>query len=868
MAGYQPEYLNDGRQVFAERLSSPFANTDCSGSPASPFSPNQPPSFKPNVNRMKTKRWVTAKTYSYDGDDWGDTGEDDIYDAYLDPDTPPEQAPNHKIESQPTTGFPGQQDSSVAQISQQGQPPISSSQGDQAPKPLPFVRPADIYKRLNEERERQRLQTADSTPQPQGAAQHLHAVLAQQASTQQSTQNIPVIPSQELESPQNQNRPQEHAHNSTTGDSVLNSSRNITTSVPENPPHVPENSEITKAKLPELRPFSGFGDTFLNPVSSQDTGASGITQVASPESGSQEHGLDRRESVGFRSVVHQAFDIPETPATDTSSVARSNSETTSVISPIIRSETHSLITGDRTPTIPEEQPLRPVTPASEFKPGHRRSLTPPSANNSPARRPMITTGDPIPRPESACTLVPTPTEPQDGFQLSNDSEQVQQKPVEDERPTVKTASSYTGPVSQSETDSPSSTHSTDTSELNRRLQDDIIRSLTPNPAVGHREYQSPERPDDGHTSPRLHPESSLVTSEYQEYFAQQPSLRPSSPPAHHINPPGHDSSFSVPSEPDARPSQTQGGVDMPQPLEYNPDMSAINVPQHSLKKKFSWEMDFDEVAPPVQAQPQDQHAPAPAVDEQSLSPTDTIRKVDDAPPNQHVDHPVGSPPEHPSSPSPDNIQAQPAPGPGGEVQSEQDLKTDLSNENSPSSPLVLPESLPSAQPSPVHGRPEDTIASPISDGQKLLGFREIMAFKSPEQKISAFSRTRDQFAAMESGLQDWLKQTSATHPEHGDIVQQNGNVPQGSNAAQKAMPSRAKFPKLSSGSGSSRVHIRHASATPLSTMMHTQQVQAKGKDLLHSAGVLGGKAGDAAKGFFAKGRNKFRHSGSADKVDT
>ena len=49
--------------------------------------------------------------------------------------------------------------------------------------------------------------------------------------------------------------------------------------------------------------------------------------------------------------------------------------------------------------------------------------------------------------------------------------------------------------------------------------------------------------------------------------------------------------------------------------------------------------------------------------------------------------------------------------------------------------------------------------------------------------------------------------------------------------------------------------------------LSSQQVQAKGKDLLHSAGVFGGKANVAAKGLFSKGRSKLRGAGGSDKVD-
>jgi hypothetical protein len=45
--------------------------------------------------------------------------------------------------------------------------------------------------------------------------------------------------------------------------------------------------------------------------------------------------------------------------------------------------------------------------------------------------------------------------------------------------------------------------------------------------------------------------------------------------------------------------------------------------------------------------------------------------------------------------------------------------------------------------------------------------------------------------------------------------------------------------------------------------LSSQQVQAKGKDLLHTAGVLGGRANVAAKGLFQKGKQKWRTSGNS-----
>ena len=69
--------------------------------PPNLFPAGQPPSFKTNVNRMKTKKWVEAKQTAYDGGDWGDYDE---YDEYGTEQAPP---PPHPI---PPTGYrqPGQ----------------------------------------------------------------------------------------------------------------------------------------------------------------------------------------------------------------------------------------------------------------------------------------------------------------------------------------------------------------------------------------------------------------------------------------------------------------------------------------------------------------------------------------------------------------------------------------------------------------------------------------------------------------------------------------------------------------------------------------------------------------------------------------
>lgn len=62
----------------------------------------QGPSFKTDVHRAKTQRWAEAKSYAYDGDDWGGYDEYDDYGA--------EEEEEEPVPSQTSTGLrqPGQ----------------------------------------------------------------------------------------------------------------------------------------------------------------------------------------------------------------------------------------------------------------------------------------------------------------------------------------------------------------------------------------------------------------------------------------------------------------------------------------------------------------------------------------------------------------------------------------------------------------------------------------------------------------------------------------------------------------------------------------------------------------------------------------
>lgn len=170
------------------------------------------------------------------------------------------------------------------------------------------------------------------------------------------------------------------------------------------------------------------------------------------------------------------------------------------------------------------------------------------------------------------------------------------------------------------------------------------------------------------------------------------------------------------------------------------------------------------------------------------------------------------------------------------------------------------------------------LPSPIAQ-PKIPAFREILALKSPSERIRAYDETREQFANLNTGLAHWLAITANDLPEHADLLTNSARRP--AFQAHKPSPSRSKLGGLlQSGSHSSQPNPQSApdgalgNASPhgyspsggSSGKLSSQQVQAKGKDLLHTAGVFGGKANVAAKGLFSKGKSKLRGSSGAEKV--
>ena len=180
-------------------------------------------------------------------------------------------------------------------------------------------------------------------------------------------------------------------------------------------------------------------------------------------------------------------------------------------------------------------------------------------------------------------------------------------------------------------------------------------------------------------------------------------------------------------------------------------------------------------------------------------------------------------------------------------------------------------------------QPDELPPLPPPNAQpKITAFREILALKAPLERIQAYDETREQFANLNTGLAHWLAIKASELPEHADLFVDSGRRP--AFQGHKPSPSRIKLGGLlQSGSHSSQPYSANpppaadgvpSNASPYGYSpsvgsggkLSSQQVQAKGKDLLHSAGIFGGKANVAAKGLFSKGKSKLRGSSGAEKV--
>lgn len=171
---------------------------------------------------------------------------------------------------------------------------------------------------------------------------------------------------------------------------------------------------------------------------------------------------------------------------------------------------------------------------------------------------------------------------------------------------------------------------------------------------------------------------------------------------------------------------------------------------------------------------------------------------------------------------------------------------------------------------------------PISTNTRIPPFRELMAIKGTSERIDAYVSTRQQFADMNTGLRDWLSATIAANPEHSHLSASGTNIipggPLSGSARHRTTPSFIKIAKNRVGSSqldnmasppsdgdSAARRASNTYSTPRSppSSVNVEKMQSMGKDLLSTAGKLGGKGVVGAKGWLAKGKQRLRETSSS-----
>ncbi|KAG9682231.1 hypothetical protein KCU95_g6048, partial [Aureobasidium melanogenum] len=207
-------------------------------------------------------------------------------------------------------------------------------------------------------------------------------------------------------------------------------------------------------------------------------------------------------------------------------------------------------------------------------------------------------------------------------------------------------------------------------------------------------------------------------------------------------------------------------------------------------------------------------------------------------------------------------------------------------------PPVVREESREGQPLPAIPMETETPLAPstttnTTTAARIPTVREIMALKSVDERVNTYNSSREQIASMDTGLSNWLSSTLASHPEHAHIVTEAANkpattTPVGGSIRYKPQPGNImkmarkglsgvtnREPSGSHAADPSQTSStveRQTSNTPgrTASAQHggVEKMQTKGKDLLHSAGMFGGKATVGAKGLFARAKGRLREGGS------
>lgn len=479
-------------------------------------------------------------------------------------------------------------------------------------------------------------------------------------------------------------------------------------------------------------------------------------------------------------------------------------------------------------------------------------------------------------------------------------------------------------------------------EENDRLRKEIVESLSPKPSdASHYDHsmqiESPDEALDGHTR-----ESTYLPSEYDNYWASSDEPTPD-PVILHPSTVDESSSETAPVagassiRPDSE-TQTIAPLNTSKATQLSADSA-----RPTLKHKFSWERSTENIAPTgasdlasISTPPSNTFNSAASgsyvsqgqlSDPKALAGPEGPAKVDQELETRSSDgliptvRPV-SPSLTSEAPEAHHLGKDAALLGGGAAlaagtgallatKPEQSRRLSLAEEKEtgtssyPVSPTPPENEHPARSPHPYFESPSDRTSHPspsaasqvhstlkvqATQGGRILAFKEIAALKTQQERIQSFDDTREKYAAMDSGLDEWMEALKAQHPEHAEASHIWGatrfSAPSGSARSKFSKPIGGSAPPLqqpyyqqylnasSPTTPSTPISRPGPSApaggsqqgfSPVAGKITSQQVQAKGKEFLHTAGIFGGKAGKAGKGLLAKGKSKLRGAGGGEK---
>lgn len=693
-------------------------------------------------------------------------------------------------------------------------------------KPLPFIRPSDIYKRMEAERERQRVSSDDTRPP-------LETVTDSNPTDHSSS---PVAFTVE--------------HPVDAGFVVPESSRNVVTAPEPVTPQRPEFDDVGSAtrdndskrislspKLPDLARMSVFGADFFSTTLTDDSAPPIPTASAAKDS--QERIIEPKASWEQPSVVgadHSAVEQQAETTLPTGSDDGSRQHNREAIPPlqtIQEPEEHAHKDGvhdddeddgDEQDFAPTE-PLKlgkgdPSLPVFEPKP-FAREATFGTDTSSPVKESDVL------REEIMRTLSPVATEKSDLTSVSAQGSVTEngkeRQGTNDSAYTLKDYDSY---WSEPNTDAP--------------LPQEAEKPVAPSFAM--------------ETVPEVEPPAAEPTK------ADTVAAPTEASEDHH--------SAVI----------AGAGIAGVAAVSAAAAVAARPQPEQNLRRRFSWEASEEPTAASEIVSVNDA-APAPiaSVAPEEQSEPKVLTEAANAPAISLV--PASSTPAapvHQKSLSIDAPRVSVASDEGGAPIEREESRLSIADEKAlaheSNTSLVAPSPPPESH--PALAPPLQTTVPSHTSGQPAMTFREIMELSSAQERIAKFNEARVSFATNEIGLHNWLVTMQNDHPEHasrsaaGNRPQvDTGSVAVGSGpqaAAQQPYYQQylnASSPSSSSPTGRSRLAGLSIPSTGGSSGFgqSSNQLGAKGKEFMQSAGKMG-------KGLLSKGKFKLRGSGSGDKV--